>query len=55
VCEDCRERLVGWDEYVRAMRAAIGIAPLINSETRPYDSGFDEPLHDDPSLKIGSV
>jgi predicted anti-sigma-YlaC factor YlaD len=22
VCEKCRERLAGWDEYVRAMRAA---------------------------------
>jgi anti-sigma factor RsiW len=24
VCAECRERLAGWDEYVRAMRAAAG-------------------------------
>jgi anti-sigma factor RsiW len=23
VCGKCRERLAGWDEYVRAMRAAM--------------------------------
>jgi anti-sigma factor RsiW len=23
VCEECRARLVEWDEYVRAMRAAM--------------------------------
>ena len=23
VCEDCRERLAGWDAYVRAMREAM--------------------------------
>lgn len=26
VCTQCRERLVGWDEYVGAMRAALTVA-----------------------------
>lgn len=25
VCEGCRERLAEWDEYVRAMRAAMEV------------------------------
>jgi anti-sigma factor RsiW len=49
ICEQCQARLAGWDEYVRAMRAAM--KPITGQVKRRSRTG----LQCDPVAAVGTL